>query len=75
MVEKGETLLRKFGFILYLCARKLAENMLVKLTIKELELRKGGENQDLSMYSELPKRTFVRKEKPPYGLTVFKVKI
>jgi hypothetical protein len=27
------------------------------------------------MYSELPKRTFVKKEKPPFGLTVFKVRL
>jgi hypothetical protein len=28
-----------------------------------------------NLTTELPKRTFVRKEKPPYGLTVFKVTI
>jgi hypothetical protein len=26
-----------------------------------------------NLTTELPKRTFVRKEKPPYGLTIFKV--
>ena len=45
----------------------------IKKMLKELELKKGAENEDISMYSELPKRTFVRKEKPPFGLTVFKV--
>ena len=47
----------------------------VKKMLKELELKKGAEKDDISMYSELPKRTFVRKEKPPFGLTVFKVTI
>ena len=45
----------------------------IKKLLLELEKRKGTGNQQLSMYSDLPKRTFVKKEKPPFGLKIFKV--
>ena len=45
----------------------------IKKLLLELDKRKGTANQQLSMYDDLPKRTFVRKEKPPFGLTIFKV--
>jgi hypothetical protein len=47
----------------------------VRKMLAALEKVKGNENQKLSMYDDLPKRTFARKEKPPFGLTVFKVKL
>ena len=45
----------------------------IKKLLLELEKRKGTGNQQLSMYSDLPKRTFVKKEKPPFGLKISKV--
>ena len=46
----------------------------VQKMLQALKELKGKDNQDMGMYSVLPKRTFERKEKPPYGLKVFKVR-
>jgi hypothetical protein len=47
----------------------------VEKMLQALNKMKGKDNEDMSMYSVLPKRTFERKKNPPYGLKVFKVKL